>query len=189
VPLSPGYYPGGLLTNAFFFTEARGELERRAGGPVAQNLTHTYTIEAADRAYLSALGMSSATIDSLLAAMNARRTISPSPSARNYAEHYATFTGKIKHPVLTLHTVVDTLVPVQHEAAYAGTIAAAGRSNLLHQTYTSGTSHCGFSFAQLATAIAALDAWARTGLAPTAATFPAILGFVPGFVPAPWPQP
>jgi hypothetical protein len=189
VPLSPGYYPGGLFTNAFFFTEARGELERRAGGPVAQNLTHTYTIDPADRAYLNALGMTTAAIDSLLGAMNARRTISPPPSARNYAEHYATFTGKIKHPVLTLHTVVDTLVPVQHESAYAETVAAAGHSSLLRQTYTSGTSHCGFSFAQISTAVGALDAWARTGVAPTAATFPAALGFVPGFVPAPWPQP
>jgi hypothetical protein len=189
VPLSPGYYPGGLLTNAFFFTEARGELERRAGGPVAQNVTHTYTLGASDRAYLNAIGMSSATIDSLLAAMNARRTISPAPSARNYVEHYATFTGKIKHPVLTMHTVVDTLVPVQHEAAYAETVSSAGRENLLRQTYTSGTSHCAFSFAQILTAVQALDTWARTGVAPTAATFPAALGFVPGFVPPPWPQP
>jgi hypothetical protein len=189
VPLSPGYYPGGLLTNAFFFTEARGELERRAGGPVAQNLTHTYTLGAGDRAYLNAIGMSSATIDSLLAAMNARRTISPSPSARNYVEHYATFTGKLKHPVLTLHTTVDTLVPVQHEAAYAETVATAGRQDLLRQTYTNGTSHCGFSFVQILTAIQALDAWARTGTAPTPAAFPAALGFVPGFVPPPWPQP
>jgi hypothetical protein len=189
VPLSPGYYPGGLLTNAFFFTEARGELERRAGGPVAQNLTHAYTLGASDRAYLNAIGMDSATIDSLLAAMNARRTISPAPSARNYVEHYATFTGKIKHPVLTMHTVVDTLVPVQHEAAYAETVAAAGREDLLRQTYTNGTSHCGFSFAQISTAIQALDAWARTGVVPTPAAFPAALGFVPAFVPPPWPQP
>jgi hypothetical protein len=185
----PGYYPGGLLTNAFFLTEARGELERRAGGPVGQNLTHTYTLEPGDRLYLNAIGMPSSTIDALLAAMNARRTISPVPSARTYVEHYATYTGKIKHPVLTMHTVVDTLVPVQHEAAYAETVAAADREDLLRQTYTNGTSHCGFSFAQILTAIRALDEWARTGVAPTAATFPAALGFVPGFVPAPWPQP
>jgi dienelactone hydrolase len=189
IPLSPGYYPGGLLTNAFFLLEARAELERRARGPIAQNLTHTYTLGSSDRAYLNAIGMSTAAIDSLLAAMNARRTISAPPSARNYVEHYASFTGKLKHPVLTLHTVVDTLVPVQHESAYAETVAAAGSDDLLRQTYTSGTSHCGFSFAQIATAVQALDAWARTGLAPTPATFPAALGFVPGFVPAPWTQP
>lgn len=187
--LSPTYYPSGLLTNMFFFTEARGELERRAGGPVAQNLTHTYTIEPSDRAYLNSIGMSSATIDSLLADMNSRRTITPHPSARNYVEHYAAFTGKITHPVLTLHTVVDTLVPVQHEAAYAETVAAAGRGDLLRQTYTSGTSHCAFSFTQISTAVHALHAWVKTGTAPTDATFPAALGFVPGFVPPAWSQP
>lgn len=156
---------------------------------MAQNLTHTYTLGASDRAYLTAIGMDAATIDSLLAAMNARRTISPAPSARKFVERYATFTGKIRHPVLTLHTVVDTLVPVQHEAAYAETVAAAGSADLLRQAYANGTSHCGFSFAQISTAIQALDAWARTDVPPTTETFPAALGFVPGFVPPPWPQP
>jgi dienelactone hydrolase len=188
VPLSPTYYPGGLLTNVFFFTEARGELERRAGGPIVQNLTHTYTLGAADRAYLSAIGVPAAQIDAWLAQMNATRYAAPS-SSRNYVERYATFTGKLKGPVLTLHTVVDTLVPVQHEAAYAATVAAAGTGDLLRQLYTDGTEHCGFEGAQVPIAIAALDAWVRTGVAPPASAFPAALGFVPGFVPPPWPQP
>lgn len=189
VPLSPTYYPFGLATNVFFFTEARGELERRAGGPIVQNLTHTYALSAADRAYLtSVFGVPGAQIDAWLAQMNATRFAAP-PSSRNYVEHYATFTGKLKGPVLTLHTVVDTLVPVQHEAAYAATVAAAGTGDLLRQVYTSGTSHCGFEGAQVPIAIGALDAWVRTGVPPAASSFPAALGFVPGFVPPPWPQP
>ena len=189
VPLSPSYYPFGLATNAFFFTEARAELERRAGGPVVQNLTHTYSLGAADRAYLtSVLGVPAAQVDAWLATMNATRFAAP-PSSRNYVEHYATFTGKLKGPVLTLHTVVDTLVPVQHEAAYAATVAAAGNDGLLRQVYTSGTSHCGFAGAQVPIAIGALDAWVSTGVPPASAAFPAALGFVPGFVPPPWPQP
>ena len=188
VALSPSYYPFGLATNAFFFTEARGELERRAGGPIVQNLTHTYSLGAADRAYLSALGVPAAQVDAWLAAMNATRYAAPS-SSRNYVEHYASFTGKLKGPVLTLHTVVDTLVPVQHEAAYAATVAAAGNDGLLRQVYTTGTSHCGFTGAQVPIAIGALDAWVSTGVPPAASAFPAALGFVPGFVPPPWPQP
>jgi dienelactone hydrolase len=188
VPLSPSYYPFGLATNVFFFTEARGELERRAGGPVVQNLTHAYSLGAADRAYLTAIGVPAAQIDAWLAQMNATRFAAP-PSSRNYVERYATFTGKLKGPVLTLHTVVDTLVPVQHEAAYAATVAAAENGDLLRQVYTSGTSHCGFEGAQVPIAIGALDAWVRTGDPPAASTFPAALGFVPGFVPPPWPQP
>jgi dienelactone hydrolase len=186
--LSPGYYPGGLATNVFFITEARGELERRAGGPVAQNLTHTYALSAADRAYLGTLGVSGAQIDAWLATMSGTR-FAAAPAQRNWIERYATFTGKLHAPVLTLHTVVDTLVPVQHERAYAETVAAAGDSDLLFQAYTTGTSHCGFSPVQVPLAIAQLDAWVRTGVRPSPAAFPAALGFVPGFVPAPWPQP
>ena len=92
--------------------------------------------------------------------------------------------------MLTLHTVIDTLVPVQHEAAYAATIGGGrARRRMLFQVYTNGTAHCGFAPAQVPLAIAQLDAWVRTGTRPSAAAFPAALGFVPGFVPPPWPQP
>lgn len=180
---TPGWLPGGLITNMFFLTEARAELERRAGGSPAQNLTHTYSLTASEKAYLAALGVDA---DSLLAAMNGER-YAASPSARNYAEHWADYSGKLKGPMLTLHTRVDTLVPPQHEAAYASTVAAAGNSELLYQAFTSGVGHCNFTGPQLLTAVAALDGWVSTGQRPTAASFPAALGFMPGYVPAPWP--
>lgn len=178
-------YPSWILTNMFFATEARAELERRAGGPVAQNLTHVYTLSAADKAYLALFGVNA---DALLAQMNGGRTIAAKPSARNYVEHWADFSGKIKQPVLTLHTQTDSLVPPSHESAYATTVATAGRSALLAQTFTSGIGHCNFTGPQLLTALGALDNWVATGTAPTAATFPAALGFLPGFVPPAWPQ-
>ena len=68
-------------------------------------------------------------------------------------------------------------------------MAAAGRSGLLAQAYTSGKGHCRFSGQQLVTALGALDSWVATGMAPTAASFPAFLGFLPGFVPPAFPQP
>lgn len=185
-PIPAANFPGWIFTNLFFGTEARAELERRAGGPVVQNLTHTYSLSAGDTAYLAALGVSAAPY---LAAMNAGSTISAPPSARNYLEHWADYSGKIKKPLLTLHTQTDALVPVSHESAYAATVAAAGRSGLLAQAYTSGNGHCAFSGPQLLTALGALNGWVATGTAPTAASFPAILGFLPGFVPPAWPQP
>lgn len=178
-------YPDWILTNMFFGTEGRAELERRAGGPVGQNLTHTYSLSVADKAYLAILGVDA---DALLAQMNAGRTIAADTSARNYLEHWADFAGKIKKPVLTLHTQTDSLVPTSHESAYAATVGAAGRSGLLAQTYTSGIGHCNFSGPQLLTALGALDGWVATGSKPTEATFPAALGFLPGFVAPPWPQ-
>ncbi|HEX4931438.1 MAG TPA: hypothetical protein VFV62_12065 [Gaiellaceae bacterium] len=179
------FYPGWILTNMFFATEARGELERRAGGPVVQNLTHTYTLSAADKAYLAALGVDA---DPLLATMNAGRNVSAPPFSRNYVEHWSDFSGKIEKPVLTLHTQTDSLVPVAHESAYAATVAAAGRSGLLAQTFTSGNGHCNFTGPQLLTALGALDSWVATGSRPGAGAFPSALGFLPGFVAPAWPQ-
>jgi hypothetical protein len=184
-PGTATWLPFGFLTNMFFITEAKAELERRAGGPPNQNLTHTYTLTAAEKAYLAALGVNA---DALLAAMNAERYAADT-SARNYAEHSADYSGKLKGPMLTLHTQVDTLVPPSHESAYAATVAAAGRSSDLVQAFTSGQGHCNFTGPQLLTAVAALDQWVKTGTRPTAASFPAALGFLPGFVPPPWPQP
>jgi hypothetical protein len=186
IPPPPIWFTGsGFFTNMFFLTEARAELERRAGGPFAQNLTHTYTLGATSKAYLASLGVNA---DALLAQMNAER-YAAEPAARNYAEHWANYSGKLKGPMLTLHTQVDTLVPPQHESAYAATVAAAGRSDDLYQAYTSGQGHCNFTGAQLVTAVSALNQWVATAMPPTAASFPAALGFLPGYTPAPWPQP
>jgi hypothetical protein len=186
-PISPAtIFPGWIFDDFFFATEAGGELQRRAGGPFVQNLTHTYTLTAAEQAYLAGLGVNTVP---LLAAMNARRTIVGIPSARNYVEHYAEFSGKIKSPVLTMHTRIDRLVPVSHESAYAETVAAAGRSDLLTQAYTTGIGHCAFTPAQNVAAITALDTWVETGDKPTAADFPAALGFDTSFVPPAWLQP
>ena len=179
-------FPGWILTNMFFVTEARAELERRARGPVVQNLTHLYTLSAADKAYLALLGVNA---DQLLAEMNADRNLSPPPFSRSYVERWADYSGRIKRPVLTLHTQTDALVPPSHESAYAATVGAAGQSDLLAQTFTSGNGHCNFTGPQLLTALGALNSWVATGTKPGAAAFPAALGFIPGFVAPPWPQP
>ena len=178
-------YPGWIITNMFFSTEGRAELERRAGGPVAQNQTHVYALSPVDKAYLAALGVNA---DVLLAQMNAGRTIAADSSARNYLRHWADYSGKIKKPLLTLHTRTDALVPPAHENAYAATVAAAGRSGNLAQTFTSGNGHCAFTGPQLVTALQALDSWVATGAKPTEASFPAALGFLPGFAAPAWPQ-
>jgi hypothetical protein len=186
IPPPPIWFTGaGFFTNMYFITEARAELERRAGGPPTQNLTHTYTLSPASKAYLATLGVNA---DALLTQMNAER-YAAEPAARNYAEHWADYSGKLKGPMLTLHTQVDTLVPPSHESAYAATVAAAGRSSELYQVFTSGQGHCNFTGPQLLTAVSALNQWIVTGTRPTAATFPAALGFLPGFTPPPWPQP
>ena len=184
-----GFYPGWLFTDMFFTMEARSELERRAGGPIVQNLNRNYNLTPAERAYLMGFGIPPAVIDGWLLQMNGQRYVSAPQYSRNYVEHNADYSGKIKHPVLTMHTIVDPLVTVSQEYEYAETVNSAGRGRLLFQTYTNGNGHCAFSGPQLITAVNAINTWVKDGTKPTAATFPAAQGFVPGFVPPPMNQP
>ncbi len=184
-----GFYPTWVFTDMVFLTEFRAELQRRAGGPFVQNVNHNYNLTAAEKAYLMGFGIPGAVIDGWLAQMNARTNIDAAPAPRNYVEHYATFNGKIKSPVLTMHTIIDPLVVVSNESAYLETITAAGRTNQLFQTYTTGNGHCAFTAPQIITAVNAIDNWVRNGTKPTAATFPGALGFSTAFVPPAFPQP
>jgi hypothetical protein len=188
-PPPPSFYPGWVFTDFFFLTEARAELQRRAGGPFVQNLDQNYSLTPGEKAYLTGLGLPGPLIDDWLAQMNGRRNIQATQSARNYVSHNVDYNGKIKHPVLTLHTVLDPLVVVANESAYRDLIASQGREDLLFQTYTNGNGHCAFTGAQLLTGVNAINAWVITGTPPTAAQFPAALGFLPGFVPPPMQQP
>lgn len=188
-PPPPAFYPGWVLTDMFFLTEARSELQRRAGGPYVQNVDQSYNLTTAERTYLNGIGVPSPVIDLWLAQMNARTNIVAPPAPRNYVEHYATFTGKIKNPVLTVHTKIDPLLVVSNESAYKETVNAAGRSDQLFQTFTNAVGHCNLTGPQILTAVGAIDSWVRTGVKPTAASFPAALGFDSTFVPPPFPQP
>jgi pimeloyl-ACP methyl ester carboxylesterase len=181
-----GFFDGAmwLFVDMFFATEARAELERRAGGPVAQNLNHVYTLTDQEKDYLNARGVNP---NALLNEMNARRNISARPSARHYLEHFAEYTGDITRPVLTIHTTGDGLVVVAHESAYREIVRAAGNENLLVQVYTDAVGHCDFTAEQLLAAVAAMQSWLDTGMRPGPEFFPAAQGFLPNFVPPPYP--
>ena len=101
--------------------------------------------------------------------------------------HYATFSGKLSDPVLTIHTKWDTLVPWGHESAYAETVAAAGASDLLVQASTNGLGHCNFLLTEIGASVALLESWAETGVKPSAATL-AAAGLDPVTAPPEWPQ-
>ena len=185
-PPPPGFYPGWVVTDFFFLTEARAELQRRAGGPFVQNLDQNYTLTAAEKAYLASLGLPGPVVDAWLAQMNARRNIEAKQSARNYVRNNTNFNGKIQHPVLTVHTITDPLLVVANESAYAELVASQNREELLFQTYTTGVGHCNLTGPQILTAVNAIDLWVRTGVRPTSALFPAVLGFNQAFVPPPF---
>ena len=182
-PPPPAFFPGWALTDFFFFTEARAELQRRAGGPIVQNLDQHYELTAAEKAYLAGIGLPTPVVDAWLAQMNARTDIEAKQSARNYVRNNTDFNGKIRNPILTMHTIIDQLLVVANESAYAELNASAGKEDLLFQTYTTGVGHCNFTGPQVLTAIGAIDSWVRTGVRPTNAQFPGGLGFNQAFVP------
>jgi len=186
IPPPAGFFPTWALTDFFFITEARAELQRRAGGPIVQNLDQNYTLTAAERAYLAGLGVPGPIVDAWLAQMNARTNIEAKESARNYVRNNTDYNGKIKNPILTVHTIIDPLLVVANESAYAELNASVGREELLFQTFTTGVGHCNLTGPQVLTSIGAIDLWVRTGVRPTAATFPAALGFNNAFVPPPF---
>jgi pimeloyl-ACP methyl ester carboxylesterase len=188
-PAPPAFYPGWIFTDMFFATEARSELERRAGGAITQNLDRDYNLTVGEKAYLGALGVPAAAIDGWLAAMNGQRNISAPNSSRRYVRKNANYSGEIENPVLTIHTQFDPLVTVSQEFEYAQTVMRAGNSRRLFQTYTNGNGHCNFTGPQLITAVNAINGWVRNRTKPTAATFPAAIGFLPDFVPPPMNQP
>jgi hypothetical protein len=185
-PPPPGFYPGWALSDFFFFTEARAELQRRAGGPFVQNIDQSYDLLPAEKAYLAGIGLPTPVVDAWLAQMNARRNITADPAARNYVRSNTDFNGKIHHPILTMHTIIDPTLVVANESAYAELNASRGKEELLFQTYTTGVGHCNFTGPQILTAIGAIDLWIRTGVRPTNAQFPGALGFNQAFVPPPF---
>jgi hypothetical protein len=170
----------------FYATQVRAELEQRAGGPVAQNLDHTYSLSQAEMVYLGSLGVDAV---GLLNQMNARTNIEASLPARRYVERYTDFTGNLKRPVITIHTRVDEVVREANEGLYQEVVKSAGKEDMLLQVFTNSVGHCNFTGEQLLATVSAMDYWLDTGMKPqpTDLFFPAFLGFIHGFVPPPWP--
>jgi pimeloyl-ACP methyl ester carboxylesterase len=181
---SPDGFPA-LLQNMFLATDVRLELEQRAGGPVAQNVGHVYTLSADEKDYLATLGVDA---DALLSEMNARPKIEAPRASRHYVERFADYTGKITGPVLTVHTVGDGALPTYHGTAYRELVESVGRGHLLAQVYTNGGSHCLWRPEQLVAAADAMVAWLETGVRPDSDAFPSEMGFLPGYEPGPFPQ-
>ena len=186
LPAASFYPPIGNVAGAMFFaTEGRAEMEVRAGGPPFQNVGHVYTLSEDEIDYLNGLGVDA---EGLLATMNAQTEIEAWRPARHYMERYADLSGKIKRPVLSVHTTADGICPVFMESAYRETVAAAGQEDMLVQVYTDGVGHCAFTPQQILDVFAAMEYWLDTGTPPDDSFF-AGEGFLSGYEPLPWPQP
>lgn len=106
------------------------------------------------------LGLSSADVDA-----NVRR-VSPDTSLYEAYEETRPLSGKIKRPLLTLHTTGDLVVPVVSAQALQRAVNAAGKGDLLVQRLIRSTGHCTFSGPEQARAFNDLVKWVRIGERP-----------------------
>ncbi len=108
------------------------------------------------------------------AALNAgieRFTANPDAVAR--LAYDSDLSGLIVLPTVTLHALHDPTVTYAVEAAYAVTVAAAGRSQLLVQAATDEDQHSRLTDAGYLTVLSALEAWIDTRAAPDPVRFQA----------------
>jgi pimeloyl-ACP methyl ester carboxylesterase len=153
LPFADGNELGATALNVVGF-ELRytNDLVQRVNGKTPyDNLETVYQVNAtpdpATNAYLSAL------LNQGVARFEA------DPAAVNFYTRNDAPSGRIGIPVLTLHTTRDPAVPIAHEAVFAGTVALAGRSDLLRQRSVDAWGHCGFTTGQMLAGFNELVAW------------------------------
>ncbi|MEU8342238.1 hypothetical protein AB0C74_11130 [Spirillospora sp. NPDC048832] len=98
-----------------------------------------------------------------LAALSATadKRVEPAPLA--WLTRTSEPTGRLTVPNLTIHTISDQLVPVEHQSEYARTVRAAGRTPLLRQAYVKRTGHCNFTASEYVASLQALEKRVETG--------------------------
>jgi hypothetical protein len=125
-------------------------LERTNGKPFFDNSAIWYTGSDDDAA--------------LNAGINRFRSRRP---AANYFRRWYEPTGKLRIPMLTLHTPGDGLVLNAQEAVYAQRVAQRGYSDNLVQRTFDRYDHCTFTVGEQVQALLDLATWAETGVKPT----------------------
>ena len=88
------------------------------------------------------------------------------PEAEQFAVQYHTPTGKIKDPVLAMHTTYDPIVPVYNYRYYEEATVINQSSDLYVQQYVVRDGHCYFSLEEIGDALDQLILWIREGKRP-----------------------
>ena len=84
----------------------------------------------------------------------------------DFKDHWFTPGGKLRHPIVTLHTTLDPAVPYFHKDAYAQVVDQAGASDWLAQIPVERYGHCNFTPEEVLGAFTALVTWVETGINP-----------------------
>ena len=157
----------------------RAELEQRAGGNPSWNTGVDYHHQlsiSADAAEVKALYRAAGlNLETDLRALEAGPRVTADPAAVAYLARNISFDGNLSVPVLTMHTTGDGLVIPQNESAYAAVVGAAGKEDLLRQTFVHRAGHCAFTPAETIAAVQAMLGRLDTGRWDDAALKPAAL--------------
>lgn len=145
----------------------RWDQERRAGGNASWNTGVDYTAQlnrSGRRAMVEALYRKAGiSLDADLARLASSPRIQPDPKAVAYMRANFVPTGKLRRPVLTLHTTGDGATMITYEQAYAAIVRRAGAAPMLRQVFVEAPGHCTFNAAETVAGIAALDHRIATG--------------------------
>ena len=77
-------------------------------------------------------------------------------NARSYLRHFYQPTGKLRQPLVSLHTAFDPVVPFNHELIYLGLTTLAGQRKNLTILPTASYGHCNFQPSEVLGAFALL---------------------------------
>jgi pimeloyl-ACP methyl ester carboxylesterase len=135
----------------------RSDLEQRAGGNPSWNVGVDYKrmlTRSGGRDLAHALYRQAALdLRADLRLLERAPRVRSDPAAARYLIRNVVFDGRIRAPVLTVHTTADGLVVSPHEAAYRDAVRRAGRARLLEQLYVDRPGHCSFTEDETLTAL------------------------------------
>jgi pimeloyl-ACP methyl ester carboxylesterase len=150
-----------------FVVPARTDIETAVGGNASWNVDVDYREllrQSVNRHEVAALyRLAGLDLKADLVLLTQTADVEADASAIDAISTTSVPTGSLDVPVLTLHTVADNLVPVQHEAGYADLVRAAGSRRYLRQAFVDRVGHCAFTSAEMVAAVEALDRRVSTG--------------------------
>jgi hypothetical protein len=143
-----------------YFTYVIADMQHRSGGNPFDNRNFLYT------------NTSPTSTASDNALNDGVRRYAAEAHAREYLLHHYTPSGRLTHPMLSLHTTYDPRIPGNTLTIYAEQVAIAGFSNNLVQQYVHRDGHCTFTSDEIGHTFDELIQWIHTGRHPSAGLLP-----------------
>src|SRR5581483_1415453 len=156
-----------LTTTTDFFEFGRYYIEQAAGGNAAWDKDVNFGLLLARSPYapevISLYRQAGLNLRADLENLTRHASITANPAAVRSLTQTSVPTGRLQVPELDMHTISDQLVPVQQENYYRHTVAFAGRSDLLRQSYVQAQGHCNFTPSELVAGVQTIQQRVNTG--------------------------